>query len=164
MATKHNISWKSIIIIIFLSPSLSSRALSLSRKLTQSLSWKPNLFPPPPHSPSPSLSLSLSLSNRWVGLYLISLSLNSIVKIAVVELIGTHFHIDPDQVSLVLSFQEARFPPMDMFFFFNFYRFGVYEFAFWVWYLWRVWFFWVHVMFWVCWRLIIGFVFVLFVF
>ena len=46
-----------------------------------------------------------------------------------VEPIGTYFHIDPDQDSLVLGFQEARFPPMDLFVS-NFYRFGIYEFAF----------------------------------
>ena len=46
-----------------------------------------------------------------------------------VELIGTNSHIDPDQDSLVLGFQEARFRPMDLFVS-NFYRFGIYEFAF----------------------------------
>ena len=142
--------------LLFSYVSLSLISCSLSQLKTHSISQLKT-------KSLPSLSLSLSLSNQWVGLYLISLSLNSMVKIAVVELIGTHFHIDLDQDSLVLDFQEARFPPMDLFFS-NFYRFGIYEFAFWVWYLSRVWFFWVHVMFWVCWRLIIGFLFVLFVF
>ena len=46
-----------------------------------------------------------------------------------VESISTHFHIDPDQGSQVLGFQEARFPPMDLFVL-NFYGSRIYEFAF----------------------------------